>query len=124
MDKQTIEDIERREAQAMLAGDAAKLESMWDDNLLCYSSANLYAGKETLLRMIRSGGLRLKEHVRHTLQVAFEGKEIAIAIGSESSVLNYGSGVTIVASYLNLWVRRADGWKLLARHVGRIARSF
>lgn len=124
MDKRAIEEVELREAAAMLAGDAAALETLWDDNLLCYSSANLYAGKETLLRMMRSGGLRLKEHTRHTLQISFEGSDLAIAIGSETSVLDYGPGATVAASYLNLWVRRPAGWKLLARHVGRIARTY
>ena len=41
-----IEEAEQREAETMLHADVANLDVLWDDQLLAYSTANLYARKE------------------------------------------------------------------------------
>ena len=118
-----IESIEQREADAMLRADLAALESIWDEKLIAYSTANLYAGKRTLLGFVASGGLRLKSHKRRTLEVVFDGDK-AISIGVENSeMMGAGAGMLLLCSYMNVWTRRADGWKLLARYVGRVSRA-
>ena len=122
--RKEVEETEQWEAAAMLRADIDSLDSLWDDKLLAYSGVNLYAGKFTLLNLMNAGGLRLKSHFRQTLQVLIEG-DLAIAIGNETSELAIarGAGGLISCSYLNVWKKRPDGWKLIARHVGRSART-
>jgi hypothetical protein len=114
--------LEQREADAMLRGDVAALESLWDDGLLVNSTANLIAGKQVLLDLIRSGRLRLKTYKRRTLRVHAEG-DLCVTTGSESSqLLDHGVADQLLCSYMNYWIRREGRWRLLARHVGLMAR--
>jgi Domain of unknown function (DUF4440) len=118
-----IERIDQREADAMLRADLAALESIWDEKLLAYSTANLYAGKRVLLDYMANGGLRLKFHTRRTIDVVFDGDK-AVSIGVENSEMDgLGAGTLLLCSYMNVWTKRADGWKLLARYVGRVSRA-
>jgi hypothetical protein len=116
-----IETMDRREADAMLRADISALESIWDEKLIAYSSAKLFAGKRDLLDYIKKGGLRLKSHSRRTLEIVFDGNE-AISIGLENSEMEVaGAGTRLRCSYMNVWTRRADGWKLRARYVGEVS---
>jgi Domain of unknown function (DUF4440) len=118
-----IESMDQREADAMLRADLSALDSIWDEKLIAYSTANLYAGKQVLLGYIKKGGLRLKSHKRRTLKIVFDRNE-AISIGLEDSEMDdRRAGTRLSCSYMNVWMRRADGWKLRARYVGRISRS-
>ena len=119
--RKEVEQAEQWEAAAMLRADISSLDSLWDDDLLAYSSVNVYAGKVTLLNLIKTGGLRLRTHLRQTLQVVVEG-HVAMAIGSETSEFEMRAGEPITCSYLNVWARRFDGWKLIARHVAQRTR--
>ena len=116
----SVRQAEQEEANAMLTGDVAALENLWTDELLAYSTANLYARKATLLGLIANGGLRLRLHRRTTLEVVLDGDR-AIAIGNESSQFaSSAAGKLMLCSYLNIWKRQADRWRLLGRHVGLI----
>jgi hypothetical protein len=118
-----IETMDQREADAMLRADLSALESIWDDKLIAYSTANLFAGKRILLDYVKKGGLRLESHERRTVEVVFDGNE-AISIGTENSKMaGAGGGTRLLCSYMNVWTRRADGWKLRARYVGRLSRA-
>jgi hypothetical protein len=118
-----IERMDQREAEAMLRADLSALESIWDEKLIAYSTANLYAGKRVLLDYMRNGGLRLKSHTRCTIEVVFDGEK-AISIGVENSEMDgAGAGTLLLCSYMNVWTKREEGWKLLARYVGRVSRA-
>lgn len=118
-----IEIMDQREADAMLRADLSALELIWDEKLIAYSTANLYAGKRVLLDYMKKGGMRLKCHKRQTIKVVFDGSE-AISIGLEDSEMDHaGPGTRLLCSYMNVWTKRAGGWKLRARYVGRVSGS-
>jgi len=118
-----IEGMDQREAGAMLRADVSALASIWDEKLVAFSTANLYAGKQTLLDYMKKGGLRLKSHKRHTIDVVSDGDK-AVSIGVENSEMeSTAAGTLLLCSYMNVWARRIDGWKLLARYVGRVSRT-
>jgi Domain of unknown function (DUF4440) len=118
-----IERMDQREADAMLRADLSALDSIWDEKLIAYSTSTLYAGKQVLLDYMRKGGLRLKSHKRRTVKVVFDRNE-AISIGLEDSEMEVGgAGTRLSCSYMNVWTRREDGWKLRARYVGRVGGS-
>ena len=43
--------LEQQEAQAMLGADASTLQTLWADDMVVNSTANLIAGKQILLEM-------------------------------------------------------------------------
>jgi hypothetical protein len=118
-----IRELERREAAAMLQADVSTLRSLWSDDLVVNSTANLIADKKLLLGMISDGLLRLKMYSRLTLRAAACG-EIVIATGNETSQLaGPASELILYSSYMNTWMRSRDSWELVGRHVGLISRS-
>ena len=107
----------------MLRGDIAALEALWADELLVNSSANLIAGRETLLELIRNGRLRLRTYERRTVRVVTVG-DIVVATGNETSQLSSELVPDqLFCSYMNIWIKRRGAWKLAARHVGLIERK-
>jgi ketosteroid isomerase-like protein len=117
-----IREIEQAEAEAMLRADVAALDRLWADDLLVNSSANLIAGKEILLQIIGDGRLRLLSYERLTLRISAH-EDVVVVTGNESSELaGVGAGTTLFCSYMNVWRRFGDDWRLFGRHVGLISR--
>jgi ketosteroid isomerase-like protein len=117
-----IRQAEQEEADAMLRGDTAALDKIWMDDMLAYSTSNLYASKSVLLDLIKGGAFRLRSHKRITMHVVVDGDR-ALAVGNENSQFDDPRGGSIMLnSYLNVWVRQPDRWKLFGRHVGLMMR--
>jgi Domain of unknown function (DUF4440) len=118
-----IETLEQREARAMLGADVSTLETLWADDLIVNSTANLIAGKEILLEMIKSGRLKLRTYERRPVSIVTFG-DLVVATGNEVSQLVAGSAmIKTFVSYMNVWTKRTGNWQLLARHVGLIQRE-
>jgi Domain of unknown function (DUF4440) len=115
-----IRELEEREARAMLAGEVAVLAELWSDRLLVNSTANLIAGKDILLEVIRSGRLRFSRYERVVTRLSCAG-EVAIATGNEvTELIGIEPALEIFCSYMNVWQLEDDSWRLAARHVGLI----
>jgi len=118
-----IETLEQREALAMLGADVSTLQTLWADDLIVNSTANLIAGKEILLEMIKSGRLKLSTYERRPVSIVNFG-DLVVATGNEVSQLVAGSAmIKTFVSYMNVWTKRTGSWQLLARHVGLIQRE-
>ena len=118
-----IETLEQREALAMLGADVSTLQTLWADDLIVNSTANLIAGKEILLEMIKSGRLKLRTYERRPVSIVNFG-DLVVATGNEVSQLVAGSAmIKTFVSYMNVWTKRSGNWQLLARHVGLIQRE-
>jgi hypothetical protein len=118
-----IETLEQREALAMLGADVSTLQTLWADDLIVNSTANLIAGKEILLEMIKSGRLKLSTYERRPVSIVNFG-DLVVATGNEVSQLVAGTAmIKTFVSYMNVWTKRSGNWQLLARHVGLIQRE-
>jgi Domain of unknown function (DUF4440) len=118
-----IETLEQREARAMLGADVSTLQTLWADDLIVNSTANLIAGKEILLEMIKSGRLKLNSYERRPVSIVTFG-DLVVATGNEVSQLVAGTAtIKTFVSYMNVWTKRSGNWQLLARHVGLIQRE-
>ncbi|HYK64972.1 MAG TPA: nuclear transport factor 2 family protein [Patescibacteria group bacterium] len=118
-----IEHLEQQEAQAMRAGDISTLQKLWADDLLVNSTANLIAGKQILLEMIRGGLLRLRTYERRPVRIVPSG-DLAVSTGNEvSQLITNAADYKMFVSYMNVWMKRAGNWQLVARHVGMIERT-
>jgi ketosteroid isomerase-like protein len=118
-----IEALEQREAQAMRGADVSTLQTLWADDLIVNSTANLIAGKEILLEMIKTGRLRLRTYERRPVRIASIG-DLVVSTGNEISQLAGDTAeFKLFVSYMNVWTKREGNWQLLARHVGLITRE-
>ena len=121
-DDQEIAALEQLEAKAVQSADIARLQTLWADDLIVNSTANLIAGKQLLLAMIESGALRLHSYERRPVRIAVTG-DLAVCTGNEASQVNVQDAMyKLFVSYMNVWARRPSGWQLIARHVGLIER--
>ena len=123
LEQREIETLEQREARAMLGADVSTLQTLWADDLIVNSTANLIAGKEILLEMIKSGRLKLNSYERRPVSIVTFG-DLVVATGNEVSQLVAGTAmIKTFVSYMNVWTKRNGNWQLLARHVGLIQRE-
>ena len=123
LEQKEIETLEEREARAMLGADISTLQTLWADDLIVNSTANLIAGKQILLEMIKSGRLKLNSYERRPVSIVTFG-DLVVATGNEVSQLVAGSAmIKTFVSYMNVWTKRSGNWQLLARHVGLIQRE-
>jgi len=118
----TIRQAEQQEAEATLRRDVATLDQLWAEELVAYSTSNLYANKQVLLGLVGSGVFRMRSHRRTTLQVVVDGDR-ALSIGNENTQMEGPmAGTILLCSYMNVWTRQIDRWRLFGRHVGLITR--
>ena len=118
-----IEALEQREASAMLAADASSLQTLWADDMVVNSTANLIAGKQILLEMVKNGRLKLRIYERKPVRITVLG-DVVVTTGNEvSQLITDTAEFKLFVSYMNVWTKREGNWQLLARHVGLIHRE-
>jgi hypothetical protein len=119
----TIESLEQQESQALRDADVLALQTLWADDLIVNSTANLIAGKHILLDMIKEGRLRLRTHERRPVRFSTFG-DIVVVTGNEvSELVSETADFKLFTSYMNVWMKRKKDWQLVARHVGLIQRA-
>jgi hypothetical protein len=119
----TIEIMEQRESQALRDADVLALQTLWADDLIVNSTANLIAGKQILLEMIRQGRIRLRTHQRRPVRIATFGKAVVVTGNEVSELISETADFKLFTSYMNVWMKRKRDWQLVARHVGLIQRA-
>jgi hypothetical protein len=118
-----IEALEQREAEAMLGSDASTLQRLWADDMVVNSTANLIAGKQLLLDLVKNGRLKLRIYERRPVRIEVF-TDLVVSTGNEVSQLIGDTAVfKLFTSYMNVWTKRGGNWQLLARHVGVIQRE-
>ena len=123
VEQMEIESLEQREAKAMLTADTSTLQTLWADDMVVNSTANLIAGKKILLEMVQNGRLKLRTYERRPVRIAVIG-DLVVSTGSEvSQLITDTAEFKLFTSYMNLWTKRDGNWQLLARHVGLIHRD-
>ncbi len=55
-EQKEIAALEQREAEAMLGSDAPRLQTLWADDMVVNSTANLIAGKQSCSRWLKMDG--------------------------------------------------------------------
>jgi ketosteroid isomerase-like protein len=122
-EQREIERLEQQEAQAMRGADVSTLQRLWGDDLIVNSTANLIAGKQILLEMIKNGQLRLRTYERRPVRIVTLG-DMVVTTGNEvSQLITNAAEYKMFVSYMNVWMKRAGNWQLVARHVGMIERT-
>ncbi len=107
----------------MLGSDASTLQTLWADDMVVNSTANLIAGKQLLLDLVKNGRLKLRIYQRRPVRIEVF-TDLVVSTGNEVSQLIGDTAVfKLFTSYMNVWTKRGGNWQLLARHVGVIQRE-
>jgi len=123
VEQKEIAALEQREAEAILGADASTLQTLWADDMVVNSTANLIAGKQILLEMVKNGRLKLRIYERRPVRIEVF-TDLVVTTGHEISQLIGDTAVfKLFTSYMNVWTKRGGNWQLLARHVGVIQRE-
>ena len=124
VDQREIETLEQQEANAMLGADTSTLQTLWADDMVVNSTANMIAGKKLLLELVQNGQLKLRIYERRPVRISVFG-DLVVSTGNEISQLMGGTvaGFKLFTSYMNVWMKRDGSWQLLSRHVGLIHRE-
>ena len=119
----TIEILEQRESKALRDADVLALQTLWADDLIVNSTANLIAGKQILLEMIQRGRLRLRAHERRPVRIVTIDNIVVVTGNEVSQLISETAELKLFTSYMNVWMKRKKNWQLVARHVGLIQRA-
>ncbi len=124
LDQKEIEKLEQREAMAMLGADTSTLQTLWADDMVVNSTANMIAGKKLLLELVQNGQLKLRLYERRPVRISVF-RDLVVSTGNEVSQLMSGAvaDFKLFTSYMNVWTKRDGNWQLLSRHVGLIHRE-
>ncbi len=114
--------LDAQEADAVLRGDFALVESLWADDFVVNNPFNAVGFARE--GRVRTGMTAYTAFERVAEAVAVRG-EVVIVMGREAVVPKAPSsnaGRTVHRRYTNIWMKTATGWKLSARHANVIAR--
>lgn len=117
-----IKTLEAREARAVLEHDVASLEQLWDAAFVVHNPEGkiVPAGRSVTERPVLQN--RRSSFLREVESVVVQG-DVAISMGSETLVPLVDSGASgevIKRRYTNIWMKKGDTWKLVARHANKI----
>lgn len=122
-DNKEIERLEEQEAEAMRGADIKTLQKLWADDLVVNSTANLIAGKQILLEMVKKGLLKLRTYERRPVRIVTSADHVVTTGNEVSQLVGNSEEYKLFTSYMNVWGKRDGGWQLVARHVGLIGRT-
>jgi Domain of unknown function (DUF4440) len=111
-----IRSLEQREANAVLQGDYATLDSIWSTEFTVNSPQNDVV-RNTRDR-VRSGAISYSSFVREIEAIVRRGDTV-IVMGRETVVPKGGSpaaGQTVHRRFTNIWVKENGAWRIWARH--------
>ena len=107
--------------RAQLSGDVAALERLVDDELVFTGpDGNIYS-KADDLNAHRQGWVRITRLEPSEERVQRFGDVAVISVRMEMEGSFKGAPFAGSFRYTRVWCRRADGWRIVAGHVGAVA---
>ncbi len=120
-----IRNLEEKECQAMLNGDAAVLQQVWAEDFMVNAPFNrVTLSSQEVIDLVKKGVIRYSSLTR-TIERVMVKQGIAISMGSEAAVPAGDmpeEGQTINRRYTNIWMAQNGGWRLTARHANDIVK--
>lgn len=118
-----IRKLDLAHAQAIFKGDAVALDSLMDDDITVNHPTNrIVKEKKQLLTLIQQGVIRYTSFERYP-ETFLLFKDMAVVMGQETVVpaeAAPNAGKTLQRRYTNVWMKRADKWRLTVRHANNI----
>lgn len=106
--------------QAQLAGDAAALERLIDDDLVFTGPDGALYTKRDDLDAHRQGTIRITRMHPSEERVQLFGRIAVVSVRMEMDVVFRGETSTGPYRYTRVWRERLDGWCVVAGHVSAV----
>jgi ketosteroid isomerase-like protein len=121
--KQEIRRLDLAEADAILRGDFAALNSLMAEDVTVNNPRNeISKGREAIFKLIRNGAINYSSFVRKPETMMFYGNTVVV-MGLETIEPRGNNSLapqTIRRRYTNIWMKKKSEWLLAARHASII----
>ncbi|MES2290295.1 MAG: nuclear transport factor 2 family protein [Pseudomonadota bacterium] len=105
-----------RLGKAMMSHDAAGVKSVWAEDFVVNSPNNEVLSRDQVIAVMERDFLDYKEFRKHITFVG-EKPEMTVVMGYDTMVpiKGPGAGKQVTRPFTDVWTKRSDGWKLVAR---------
>jgi len=117
MDVEEIRQLDNEACEAFLRGDIAALKRLFADDFVVTNPYNQVLDKQQVLEALESGRIKHSDYERQ-IEVLHIYTDIAVVMGRERVVEDRQ---TKNRRYTEIWLRRAGGWQIVARHASQVA---
>jgi ketosteroid isomerase-like protein len=103
-----------RRLKAMIAADVDALDRLFADELIVVHGNGVREDKSAHLESYRSGRLRYRTIERSETQIAVTGNVAVVCALLNVEVTIGGENKSSPVRYMGVWIKGADGWRMLA----------
>lgn len=118
--EQTVLKLELRWEDALVKSDVAALEKLYDDTIMYTHSSGGVDNKSAYIGAIKSGATKYQSMKRDDIKVSVYGDAALVTCHWEVHVLAGGNKIDTNARYIHVYIKRKDGWKMVAHQATRI----
>jgi ketosteroid isomerase-like protein len=109
-----LRDLETRLSEAVVRGDAAFVDRVWDEDFFYTGVRGEVKRKADILNELKAGDLKFEVLKFDDVRVAPYG-DVAVVNGRATAKGRNSKGLVVGEfRYTRVWVKRADGWKIVA----------
>lgn len=105
-----------RLGKAITSHDAAGVKTVWAEDFVVNSPNNEVLSRDQVIAVMENDFLDYKDFQKH---ITFVGQkpEITVVMGFDTMVplKGPGAGKRVMRPFTDVWAKRIDGWKLIAR---------
>lgn len=117
MNLSAIEECEEQLRRAQLSSDVANLDRLLDDALVFTALDGSVMGKADDLVLHRSGRLRISGMEPGERRILDLGTVAVVNVRMDAAALVDGVAAAGPLRYTRVWIRRSDGWRVIAGHM-------
>jgi ketosteroid isomerase-like protein len=118
--EQAVLKLEQQWEDALINSDVAALERIYDDSLIYTHSNGSVDNKSAYVGNIKSSVTKYQSMKRDDIKVSVYGATALVTCHWEVHVLSRGNKIDTNARYIHVYVKRKDGWKMVAHQATRI----
>jgi ketosteroid isomerase-like protein len=118
--EQAVLKLEQQWEDALLKSDVAALDKIYDDSLIYTHSSGGVDNKAVYVGNIKSGATKYESMKRDDIKVNVYGDTALVTCHWEVHVMSRGNKIDTNARYIHVYVKRKDGWKMVAHQATRI----
>jgi len=112
--KDTIRELESRRFRAMIEADAAALETLLADNMVYTHSNATTDGKASYIAGVKAKKWQYRQIDRPTEEIQVHGDTAVVSGHVRIDILVDGKPKILNSRYLDVWVKGAKGWQMVA----------
>lgn len=105
-----------RLGKAIMSHDAAGVKAVWADDFVVNSPNNEVLSRDQVIDVMQNDFLDYENFHKHITFVG-EKPEMTVVMGYDTMVPKKGPGAgkQVMRPFTDVWAKRSDGWKLVAR---------